>query len=111
MQLMKGKPTLVDVDGRELGKVQLVSIKLVEGFDDETQQHYAYFEEEPGKDDPYLRAEGLKLSIEDDWPEHYWAIIGNWRARYLQWVRTLQQRMPFLGEEAWTPEAYIATFK
>lgn len=27
-----GKPSLADVDGTELGKVQLMSIKLVEGF-------------------------------------------------------------------------------
>lgn len=107
---LTGTPTLADVDGREPGKVQLLAAPLVEDMPKRGGMTHAYFEEEEGKRDPWLRAEGLKLSLEGDWPEHHWAIVGNWRARYLKW-RRVQQGMGFLPEEAWSPEAYVDLYK
>jgi hypothetical protein len=105
----RGKPTLADVDGTTLGKVQLVSLKLVEGFGESPELMHTYFEEGAGRVDPWLQAEGLKRGIEDDWPEHYWAIVGNWRAMYLAWVRRMRG-LGFLSEEDWSPSAYLETF-
>lgn len=108
---LKGKPSLAEVDAREPGKVQLISIKLVDGFDEDPQQMYTLIEE--GEDierDPWLMAEGLMRSMEDDWPDHYWAIVGNWRAHYLRW-RRFQRRMGPLREDDWSPESYLATFE
>lgn len=103
----KNKPTLADVDGSVPGKVQLVAIKLVDGFGEDPKMTHTYFEEDGNSDrDPWLMAEGLKRGIEDDWPEHHWAIVGNWRARYLKWVR-YQKALGFLPEDAWSPAAYL----
>jgi hypothetical protein len=110
MQLTKTgdeHPTLADIDGRVPGRVQLVSIALREEVTPKDGSFmHSYFEEEEGQADPYLRAEGLMRSIEDDWPDSEWAIIGNWRARYLRWVR-LQKGMGFLPEESWSPQAFL----
>jgi hypothetical protein len=108
MQLMKSKPTLKDVDGRVPGRVQLVSIRLDE---DDPKQMCTFFEEESGKRDPYLRAEGLMRSLEDDWPEHEWAMIGNWRARYLLWAWNMENMGLDFGEDALSPQAYLDTFE
>lgn len=110
MDLKTGKPRLADIDGRVPGKVVLVSVKLQDELDVRKGDfQHAYFEEGEDKADPYLRAEGLKLSLEDDWPQHEWAVVGNWRARYLQWARR-QQELGFLPEEAWSPQAYLDLF-
>lgn len=107
MQLPKRNPRLADIDGRVPGKVVLVSVVLQDELDPRKGDfQHAYFEEGEDKADPYLRAEGLKLSLENDWPDHEWVIVGNHRAQYLRWVR-LQKGMGFLSEEAWSPQAYL----
>ena len=106
-----GKPSLKDVDGTEPGKVQLMSIKLVDGSDSEAGQMRSYSEEGDAEVDPWTLAEGLKRSVEGDWPEHYWAIVGNWRAHYLKWARTMKTMGVDFGEDALSPQEYLDTFK
>lgn len=99
------RPTLADVDGTVPGKAMLMSVKLDE---DEPGQMCTIFVEEPDAPaDPWTWAEGLMRGIEDDWPDHEWAIVGNWRARYLRWAYTMQSVIP--GEH--TPDEYVAMFK
>lgn len=101
------KPILRDIDGTVPGKVQLVCIRLAEELPRRDDYMHTYFEEKLGDErDPWLRAEGLYESLKKDWPEHEWAIVGNWRARYLVWRRH-QQSMGFLSEKDWTPQAYL----
>jgi hypothetical protein len=98
------KPTLADVDGTVKGKVQLMSIRLREN---NPEQYATYIEEGMYDDDPWTFAVGLMRGIEMDWPDHEWAIVGNWRARYLRWAATMPSFLP--GPH--TPEAYLATFR
>lgn len=106
----KGKPTLTDVDGTVLGRVQLMSIRLVDPYDGTPQMMHEYIEEADDRPNPWAFAEGLKRGIEADWPDHHWAIVGNWRARYLMWVQR-QKETGFLSEEDWSPQAYVDCFK
>lgn len=106
----KDKPSLADVNGTALGKVQLLSIKLVDEIDGGPQMMHMYFEEADDRPDPWRSAEGLKRSIEGDWPDHHWAIVGNWRARYLAWMQR-QKGLGFLSEEDWSPQAYVECHK
>lgn len=70
-----------------------------------------YFEEAEGKSDPWSMAVGLKRSIEGDWPDHHWAIVGNWRARYLRWVTQMKEMGLNFSESDLSPEEYLETFK
>lgn len=106
---LKGKPKLADVDGTVPGKVQLLSVRLVDGLTEDPKLMATYIEEAEDRPNPWLFAEGLKRGLEDDWPEHHWAIVGNWRARYLLWVHR-QKGMGFLSEEDWSPQAYLDVF-
>ena len=101
----KGKPTLADVDGTEPGKVMLVAVRLVPTREQEPVPMYRYFEEGPDDMNPWATAEGVLESIEEAWPkEIHWAIVGNWRARYLAW--NWGQR-GFIPKDALSPEAYL----
>lgn len=102
----KDKPTLADVDGTVPGKVQLIAVKLQENLPGRGDFLHEYFEEASERPNPWRSAEGLKRSIEGDWPEHHWEIVGNWRARYLAWVER-QKGLGFLSEEDWSPQAYV----
>lgn len=105
--LTKGRPALADIDGTVPGKAMLMSIKLVDSLDGEDpEQMHTFFEEKEGDPDPWTFALGLKAGIEDDWPDHEWAIVANWRARYLRWAYTMPAFLP--GPH--TPEEYLATF-
>jgi hypothetical protein len=101
------RPTLADVDGTVKGKVQLMSVKLVDGLSHDTEHMCTYIEEGEYDEDPWTFAMGLMRGIEKDWPDHEWAIVGNWRARYLRWAATMPAFLP--GPH--TPEAYLATFR
>lgn len=104
------KPRLKDIDGTEPGKVQLVSITLAEELPKRDGFMHSYFEEGPDdKYDPWLMAEGLHESIKKDFPEHHFAIVGNWRARYLAWNRRMEEIG--ISEENRTPQAYLGTPK
>lgn len=99
------KPTLADVDGTVPGKAMLMSVRLDE---DNPGQMCTIFEEGPDDPvDPWTRAEGLMRGIEADWPEHEWAIVGNWRAKYLRWAHTMPAFLP--GPH--TPQEYLEAFK
>jgi hypothetical protein len=102
----KGKPTLADVDGTIPGKVQLLAVLLEEDLPNRGGLMNTYVEEADGQPNPWLFAEGLKRGIERDWPDHQWAIVGNWRAHYLMWVQR-QKDLGFLSEEDWSPQAYV----
>lgn len=102
----KGKPRLADVDGRVPGKVQLLAVLLEEELPRRDGLMNMYFEETSERPNPWRAAEGLKRSIEGDFPEHHWEIVGNWRARYLLWVER-QKELGFLSEEDWSPQAYL----
>lgn len=99
------KPTLADVDGTVPGRAMLLCIRLDE---DRPDQMYNLFEETPDAPaDPWTFAEGLMRSIEGDFPEHEWAIVGNWRAKYLRWELQMKRTIP--GE--FTPQEYLETFR
>lgn len=100
------RPTLKDIDGTVLGKVQLMSIKLVDDFDEDPEQMHTFIEEGMHDEDPWTFAMGLMRGIEKDWPGHEWAIVGNWRARYLRWAHTMRSWIT----APHTPEDYLATF-
>lgn len=108
MQLDIGKPTLADVDGREPGRAFLLSIKTGDPFKESPDQMYECFEEADGdKYDPIRTAEGLKLSIEGDFPNRHWAIVGNHRAHYLAWRRRMDEMGLGFSEERLSPQAYL----
>lgn len=100
------RPTLADIDGTVKGKAVLMSIKLVDEFDEDPEQMHTLITEGEYDEDPWTFAMGLMRGIEKDWPDHEWAIVGNWRARYLRWAHT----MPSYVTGPHTPEEYLATF-
>lgn len=100
------RPTLKDIDGTVPGKVQLMSVKLVDDMFDEPELMATPIYEGDHDKDPWTFAMGLMRGIEQDWPDHEWAIVGNWRARYLRWAHTMPSFLP--GPH--TPEDYLATF-
>jgi hypothetical protein len=100
------RPRLADIDGTVKGRVQLMSIKLVDELEDPEQMHTPITEGDHDED-PWTFAMGLMRGIEMDWPDHEWAIVGNWRARYLRWATTLVQWLP---DADTSPVAYLATF-
>lgn len=99
------KPTLADVDGTVPGRAVLMSIKVVDTLDEDPEQMHTDLVETEGQPDPWTWALGLMRSMEDDWPVHEWAIVGNWRARYLRW----KVMMPIPGEHS--PEEYVALWE
>lgn len=48
----RGKPTLADVDGTAPGRVQLVSIKLVDPWESDPQVRHEYIEEAEDRPNP-----------------------------------------------------------
>jgi hypothetical protein len=106
--ITEGRPLLKDVDGTVKGAVMLMSIRVVDPFTDDPQQLHEYIAEGDHDEDPWTFALGFREGIKKDWPGHEWAIVGNWRARYLRWAHTMAWT---LGEGTYSPEEYIETFE
>lgn len=102
------KPTLADVDGSVKGRAVLMSIKVGDTLDEDPEQMHTDLVEDEKHDDPWGWALILMRSMEDDWPDHEWAIVGNWRARYLRWVQQMLTVIPGGGH---TPEQYLESFE
>lgn len=99
------KPTLADIDGTVPGRAVLMSART---DSDNSEPMAETRDEQPGDTyDPWTTLEGLQRSIEADFPDRGWAIVGNWRARYLRWAHTMQFIIP--GDH--TPQDYLETFE
>jgi hypothetical protein len=102
------QPTLEAIDGRVLGRVMLMSIRIVDPAYEEPEPLYEDITEGDHDEDPWTFALGLQRGIERDFPDREWAIVGNWRARYLRWVHQMNL-MPGPGE--YPPQEYLALWK
>lgn len=99
---MTKKFTLADVDGTIPGVAMLITTDLSLGED--AQPMHSVVIEEPGKDDPDLRARRLWESMKDDWPGHTMTVITNQRATYLAANRRTES---LIGSPAWdSPQEY-----
>ncbi|MEW9530672.1 hypothetical protein [Microbispora sp. NPDC049125] len=103
--MTKKKITLEDVDGTVPGRAALVSMDLANPGGRNGGPMYHDFVEGEGSDhDPILRAQALQESIEDDWPNHTYAVLYNARAQYLATARQMRE----IGFENYTPQEYLA---
>lgn len=92
----------------------MTAIATLHGFDPETgktttdvfrsdDEHYT------GPNSPYHRAEALRNSVTDDFPDWVWAIGQNEEARAL--MTTQNMRALGFGEDEWTNEDSLKTVR
>lgn len=99
---MAKKFSLADVDGTIPGVAMLITADLSKGED--AQPMHSVVIEEPGLDDPDLRARRLWASMIDDWPGHTMTVMLNPRATYLAANR---RTINTIGSPAWdSPQEY-----
>lgn len=103
---------LEDIDGTVLGRAALVTINLNDPWSDgklPSLTRTDFSELDGGVHGPMQACRTFWESVKTDWPDHQMAVVGNDRAKYLDWVdlMTALDNSP----EGLTPEAYLQTKK
>lgn len=90
---------LKEISAEGTGVAFLMSVSLDPDKPDQTVDR---FDEEAGQPDPIEWAWSLHRGIKDDFTDRLWSVVGNERAKFLQW----QERMKALLGIDSTPEEY-----
>lgn len=98
-------PELKDVDGTTMGRASLIAINLEDAYNDSGNALMRNDFDEGDDADPMQACERLRESIEGDWPEHIFTIVGNERANYLRWARLMKECG--IESEELTPQEYL----
>jgi hypothetical protein len=103
------KPTLVDVDGRRLGKAVMVIVDIARIDDDPRALLHQSITEGPKSPSPIRAAQALWAATMNDWPNHTMTVVADHRATYINWRNNMADLLGGSPDD-YPPADYLETF-